>query len=211
MISVAEKQLELESKLLEVLTPEYIEPLIKFLRMIRRLDELGILDSLNDLLNNEVIEDLTRSLLTTNLIRLLNDYDKAMSIIAKLTEPQVREGLEKALDLLGALGSVGLLDTLKDLLGDPEVLSELVHTVINENNTYLLTNLDTLLEFMARIRCCAYVASLNAAREEVAADGRSLVETIGELLKDADARRGLRFLLLAAKYLGRQLSEREVK
>ncbi|ADN51488.1 conserved hypothetical protein [Vulcanisaeta distributa DSM 14429] len=210
MISVAEKQLELESKLLEVLTPEYIEPLIKFLRMIRRLDELGILDSLNDLLNNEVIEDLTRSLLTTNLIRLLNDYDKAMSIIAKLTEPQVREGLEKALDLLGALGSVGLLDTLKDLLGDPEVLSELVHTVINENSTYLLTNLDTLLEFMARIRCCAYVASLNAARG-VAADGRSLVETIGELLKDADARRGLRFLLLAAKYLGRQLSEREIK
>ncbi|WP_148678327.1 DUF1641 domain-containing protein [Vulcanisaeta distributa] len=207
---MAEKQLELESKLLEVLTPEYIEPLIKFLRMIRRLDELGILDSLNDLLNNEVIEDLTRSLLTTNLIRLLNDYDKAMSIIAKLTEPQVREGLEKALDLLGALGSVGLLDTLKDLLGDPEVLSELVHTVINENSTYLLTNLDTLLEFMARIRCCAYVASLNAARG-VAADGRSLVETIGELLKDADARRGLRFLLLAAKYLGRQLSEREIK
>ena len=210
MILMVESQLELESKLLEVLTPEYIEPLIKFLRMIKRLDELGILDSLNDLLNNEVIEDLTRNLLTTNIIRLLNDYDKVMSIIAKLTEPQVREGLEKALDLIGAMGNVGLLDTLRDVLGDPEVMSELVRTLINENSVYLLTNLDTLLEFMARIRCCAYVASLNAARE-VSTDGKSVIETLSELLKDSDARRGLRFLLLAAKYLGRQLAESEVK
>ncbi len=148
MIAVAEKQLELEGKLLEVLTPEYLEPLIKFLKMVKRLDELGILDSLNDLLNDEVVEDLARNLITTNLIRLLNDYDKAMSVVAKLTEPQVRKGLEKALDLLGAMSSVGLLDTLKDLLGDPEVLSELVHVFINENSTYLLTNIDALLEFM---------------------------------------------------------------
>ncbi|WP_243668514.1 hypothetical protein [Vulcanisaeta sp. JCM 16161] len=53
-------QLEFESKLLEVLTPEYLEPLIKFLKVIKRLDELGILDSLNDLLNNEVVEDLVK-------------------------------------------------------------------------------------------------------------------------------------------------------
>ncbi|GAB6945760.1 DUF1641 domain-containing protein [Vulcanisaeta sp. JCM 14467] len=207
---MTESQLELESKLLEVLTPEYIEPLIKFLRMVRRLDELGILDSLNDLLSNEVIEDLAKNLLTTNVIRLLNDYDKVLSIIAKLTEPQVREGLEKVLDLIGAMGNVGLLDTLRDMLGDPEVISELVHTLINENTMYLLTNLGTLLEFMARIRCCAYVASLNAARE-VSVDGKSVIETLNEILRDNDARRGLRFLLLAAKYLGKQLAESEIK
>ncbi|ADY00733.1 hypothetical protein VMUT_0522 [Vulcanisaeta moutnovskia 768-28] len=205
-----ENQLEFESKLLEVLTPEYLEPLIKFLKVVKRLDELGILDSLSDLLNNEVIEDITKNLLTTNIIKLLNDYDKLLSILVKLTEPHVKEGLEKALDLVGAMGNVGLLDTLRDLLGDPEVLNELVHTLINENSTYLMTNLDTLLEFMARIRCCAYVASLNAAREATT-DGKSIAETMSEALRDNDARRGLRFLLLAAKYLGRQLSESETK
>ncbi|WP_243668510.1 DUF1641 domain-containing protein [Vulcanisaeta sp. JCM 16161] len=55
-----------------------------------------------------------------------------------------------------------------------------------------------------------YVASLNAARDATA-DGRSVVETINELLRDNDARRGLRFLLLAAKYLGRQLAESEIR
>ncbi|WP_243668512.1 hypothetical protein [Vulcanisaeta sp. JCM 16161] len=75
--------------------------------------------------------------------------------MVKLTEPNVRDGVEKTLDLIGAMGNVGLLDTLKDMLGDPEVLSELMHTLINENSTYLMTNLGTLLEFMARIRCCA--------------------------------------------------------
>ncbi|MGC8607103.1 MAG: DUF1641 domain-containing protein [Vulcanisaeta sp.] len=205
-----ENQLEFESKLLEVLTPEYLEPLIKFLKVMKRLDELGILDSLNDLLNNEVVEDLMKNLLTTSIIKLLNDYDRLLSILVKLTEPHVKEGLEKALDLVGAMGNVGLLDTLRDLLGDPEVLSELMHTLINENSTYLMTNLDTLLEFMARIRCCAYVASLNAARE-VTIDGKSIAETMSEVLRDNDARRGLRFLLLAAKYLGKQLSESEVR
>ncbi len=60
MSDVVGNQLEFESKLLEVLTPEYLEPLIKFLKVIKRLDELGILDSLNDLLNNEVVEDLVK-------------------------------------------------------------------------------------------------------------------------------------------------------
>ncbi|WP_054842479.1 hypothetical protein [Vulcanisaeta distributa] len=208
---MVESRLEFESKLLEVLTPEYLESLIKFLKVIKRLDELGVLDSLNNLLNNEVIEDLAKNLLTTSAIKLLNEHDKILSIIAKLTEPSVRDGVEKALDLIGAMGNVGLLDTLKDVLGgDPEVLSELVHTLINDNSTYLMTNLDTLLEFMAHIRCCAYVASLNAARREVAADGKSVIETMNELLRDADARRGLRFLLLAAKYLGKQLAESEI-
>ncbi|WP_054857209.1 DUF1641 domain-containing protein [Vulcanisaeta sp. JCM 16159] len=203
-------QLEFESKLLEVLTPEYLEPLIKFLKVIKRLDELGILDSLNDLLNNEVVKDLVKNLLTTNVIKLLNEYDKLLSIMAKFTEPSIRDGVEKALDLIGAMGNVGLLDTLKDVLGDPEVLNELVHTLINDNSMYLMTNLDALLEFMARIRCCAYVASLNAARE-VAVDGKSVIETVNELIRDNDARRGLRFLLLAAKYLGKQLAESEIK
>ncbi len=210
MSDVVGNQLEFESKLLEVLTPEYLEPLIKFLKVIKRLDELGILDSLNDLLNNEVVKDLVKNLLTTNVIKLLNEYDKLLSIMAKFTEPSIRDGVEKALDLIGAMGNVGLLDTLKDVLGDPEVLNELVHTLINDNSMYLMTNLDALLEFMARIRCCAYVASLNAARE-VAVDGKSVIETVNELIRDNDARRGLRFLLLAAKYLGKQLAESEIK
>ncbi|WP_243675389.1 hypothetical protein [Vulcanisaeta distributa] len=94
---MVEGQLEIESKLLEVLTPEYLESLIKFLKIIKRLDELGILDSLNNLLNNEVIEDLAKNLLTTNTIKLFNEYDKVLSIIAKLTEPSIRMVLRRPL------------------------------------------------------------------------------------------------------------------
>ncbi|MGC8542770.1 MAG: DUF1641 domain-containing protein, partial [Vulcanisaeta sp.] len=178
--------------------------------LIKRLDELGVLDSLNDLLNSEVVEDLTKSLLTTNIVKLLSDYDKLASLLVKLTNEETRRGVEKALDLLNTLNSVGVIDTLNDLLGDPEVLRELAYTLINTNTTYLMTNLDTLLEFMARIRCCAYVASLNAARD-AATNGRSVIETLSEMLRDEDARRGLNFFLLAAKYLGRQLRQSSIK
>jgi len=200
-------EVELERKLLEVMSPEYIEPLIKFLKLIRRLDELGILDAMSNLLSSDVVEDLVKTLMSTNFIKLLNNYEELLALSARLSEPRTKESIEKTLDLLNALSNTGLLDTLKDLLSDPEVLSEVSHTFINTNMIYLVTNIDTLLDFMTRIRCCAYVASLNAAMD-VASDGRSIIKTISEMLKDEDARRGLNFLLLSAKYLGMQLKER---
>jgi uncharacterized protein YjgD (DUF1641 family) len=199
-------EVELEHKLLEVMSPEYIESLIKFLKLIRRLDEIGILDTLGNLLSNDVVEDLVRLLMNTNFIKLLNDHEELLVLLTRLSEARTRDNIGKVLDLLNALGDSGLLDTLKDLLGDSEVLSEVTRTFINTNTTYLMTNIDTLLDFMARIRCCAYVASLNAARD-AAGDGRSIVRTISEMLKDEDTRRGLNFLLLSAKYLGKQLKE----
>jgi len=192
-------EVELERKLLEVMSPEYIEPLIKFLKLIRRLDELGILDAMSNLLSSDVVEDLVKTLMSTNFIKLLNNYEELLALSARLSEPRTKESIEKTLDLLNALSNTGLLDTLKDLLSDPEVLSEVSHTFINTNMIYLVTNIDTLLDFMTRIRCCAYVASLNAAMD-VASDGRSIIKTISEMLKDEDARRGLNFLLLSAKY-----------
>jgi len=199
-------EVELDHKLLEVMSPEYIESLIKFLKLIRRLDEIGILDTLGNLLSNDVVEDLVRLLMNTNFIKLLNDHEELLVLLARLSESRTRDNIGKVLDLLNALGDSGLLDTLKDLLGDSEVLSEVTRTFINTNTTYLMTNIDTLLDFMARIRCCAYVASLNAARD-AASDGRSIIRTISEMLKDEDTRRGLNFLLLSAKYLGKQLKE----
>ena len=202
MSGMAESQLELEHKLLEVLTPEYLESLIKFLKIIRRIDELGILDSLNDLLSEEVISDLARNLLMTSIIKVLNDYEKVLSIIAKLSEPGIRDGIEKVLDLVNAVNNTGLLDALRNMLGDPEVMSELAHSLINENSVYLINNLDTVFKLTSSI----VMASQDAIRR-VTADGGSVIETISELLRDGDARRGLRFLLLMAKGLGRQLAE----
>jgi len=176
-------EVELDHKLLEVMSPEYIESLIKFLKLIRRLDEIGILDTLGNLLSNDVVEDLVRLLMNTNFIKLLNDHEELLVLLARLSESRTRDNIGKVLDLLNALGDSGLLDTLKDLLGDSEVLSEVTRTFINTNTTYLMTNIDTLLDFMARIRCCAYVASLNAARD-AASDGRSIIRTISEMLKD---------------------------
>ena len=205
MSGMAEGQLELERKLLEILTPEYLEPLIKLLKVIRRIDELGILDSLNDLLSDEVISDLARNLLTTSIIRVLNDHEKVLSIIAKLSEPGIRDGVEKALDLISAMNSAGLLDALRSVLGDPEVMGELAHSLINENSVYLMGNLDAVFKLMSSIT----MASQNAIRE-ASVNGGSVVETMSELLRDGDARRGLRFLLLMAKSLGRQLAGAKV-
>ncbi|MFP3173834.1 MAG: DUF1641 domain-containing protein, partial [Vulcanisaeta sp.] len=130
------------------------------------------------------------------------------ALSARLSEPRTKESIEKTLDLLNALGDTGLLDTLKDLLSDPEVLNEISQTLINTGMVYLMSNINALLDVMAHIKLHAYAASLKNAVNEAANNGKPIIETITELLKDEDARRGLNFLLLSAKYLGRQLKER---
>ncbi len=199
---------ELERKLLEVMSPEYIEPLIKFLKLIRRLDEFGILDAMSNLLSSDVIEDLVKTLMSTNFIRLLNNYEELLALLARLSEPRTKESVEKALDLLNALSDIGLLDTLKDLLNDPEVLGNISRAFINTGTTYLLSNLDALLDILTHVRLHSYAASLKNAINEVASDGRLVIQSLIELLKDEDARRGLNLLLLSVKYLGKQLKER---
>jgi len=201
-------EVELERKLLEVMSPEYIEPLIKFLKLIRRLDELGVLDVMSNLLSSDVVEDLVKTLMSTNFIRLLNNYEEFLALSARLSEPRTKESIEKTLDLLNALGDTGLLDTLKDLLSDPEVLNEISQTLINTGMVYLMSNINAPLDVMAHIKLHAYAASLKNAVNEAASNSKPIIETITELLKDEDARRGLNFLLLSAKYLGRQLKER---
>ncbi|MFP3161602.1 MAG: DUF1641 domain-containing protein, partial [Vulcanisaeta sp.] len=131
-----------------------------------------------------------------------------LALSARLSEPRTKESIEKTLDLLNALGDTGLLDTLKDLLSDPEVLNEISQTLINTGMVYLMSNINALLDVMAHIKLHAYAASLKNAVNEAASNGKPIIETITELLKDEDARRGLNFLLLSAKYLGRQLKER---
>ncbi len=203
-------EVELERKLLEVMSPEYIEPLIKFLKLIRRLDELGILDAMSNLLSSDVIEDLVKTLMSTNFIRLLNNYEELLALLARLSEPRTKESVEKALDLLNALSDIGLLDTLKDLLNDPEVLGNISRAFINTGTTYLLSNLDALLDILTHVRLHSYAASLKNAINEVASDGRPVIQSLIELLKDEDARKGLNLLLLSVKYLGKQLKERGI-
>lgn len=77
---------EIESKLLELISPEYLNSLIKLLRMVRKLDEMGVLDTLYDLLEPEVIEDFMNTFVTTNSTYLLSNVDDAMGLMAKIVD-----------------------------------------------------------------------------------------------------------------------------
>lgn len=77
---------EVEEKLLEVISPEYLESLVKFLRVIRKLDEMGILDTLYDLIEPEVIGDLMNAFITTNTIYLLSNVDDAVGAMVKFMD-----------------------------------------------------------------------------------------------------------------------------
>ncbi|WP_084020023.1 DUF1641 domain-containing protein [Vulcanisaeta thermophila] len=86
MESGAQNLTEVEGKLLEIISPEYMSSLIKFLGIIRKLDELGVLDTLNDLLEPEVVGELMSTLITTNSTYLMSNMDDAMGAMAKLLD-----------------------------------------------------------------------------------------------------------------------------
>lgn len=77
---------ELEKKLLEIVSPESLNSLVKFLKIIRKLDELGVLDTLYNLLETEVIEDLANTFITTNSVYLLTNIDDAMDLMSKFVD-----------------------------------------------------------------------------------------------------------------------------
>lgn len=92
---MSSQQASIENRLAEVLSPEYIDSLIKLVKIVRRMDELGLLDTLLDLLDEGVIEDFAHSLVNTNTALLISNMDDAVGAAVKLVMA-FRKSLEDA-------------------------------------------------------------------------------------------------------------------
>lgn len=178
------------------LSPSSLSALTKLLSILEKADRLGLLDTVDHLLDPEVVGGLAKTALTTGLVISLTSLDRLTSLLASLAKHA--DALEKLLSALERLEASGLLDTLIHLL-EPEVLGEAAKTFMSSGAVYFLNEAPRILDEVA--------AGLAAARERARGARVGIVDITNALLRDEDVRRGLYLFLLVLKSLGEGLKK----
>ncbi|AEA11783.1 hypothetical protein TUZN_0285 [Thermoproteus uzoniensis 768-20] len=200
---MSEADLAVAESLSKALSPESARALAKFSEILVKADELGLLDTLKDLLDGEVLGDVAKSLLNTGVVALLMNLDKISAVLESLAKNA--DALAKALSLLEGLERSGLLNAAASL-AEPEVLGEAAQAYLTTGAFYLVNEAPKILDGLASVRVAHALDS--ALAESRRAQAPSFLETLNTLMLDEDARRGLYFLASLLKNIGASLRPR---
>jgi uncharacterized protein YjgD (DUF1641 family) len=103
------------------ITPERREALEKFLDLLVRMNELGLLDTLKDLMDPELIGRLSELVLTPGTMKLLDRADDLLELAGSVDVEDLKKSLplvKAALEALARepkpMGLRGLLGALRD-------------------------------------------------------------------------------------------------
>lgn len=106
------------------ITPERKEALEKFLDLLVRMNELGLLDTLKDLMDPELIGRLSELVLTPGTMKLLDRADDLLELAGSVDVEDLERGLPLVKAALEALAREPKPVGLRGLLGalrDPDV------------------------------------------------------------------------------------------
>jgi uncharacterized protein YjgD (DUF1641 family) len=106
------------------ITPERREALEKFLDLLVRMNELGLLDTLKDLMDPELIGRLSELVLTPGMMKLLDRADDLLELAGSVDVEDLKKSLPLVKAALEALAREPKPVGLRGLLGalrDPDV------------------------------------------------------------------------------------------
>lgn len=193
-----------EDKLASLLTIENLDLVSKIVSIARRLNELGILDLVNDLLSDEeFLREVFNQVLTTDNVVLLTNIENLVKLLAKLSDKRVTENLIKAVVLLNTLGNGGLTDALNSLLSNGEVAKSVSNLLLNPSTQDLIKSVSNLAATLSSIKLEEAVKL--ALEEAKAGESTPTVTIIRRLLTDPNVKRGLMFMIGLLEGIGRQL------
>ncbi len=103
---------------------EGAEALVKFVGLLKRLNELGLLDAVSDILSEDVVSGLAGLLVNTGTLKALDNVDRLAGLLGEVDY----DSLDKLGDLISAVSSavteeskpVGLIG-LATSLRDPDI------------------------------------------------------------------------------------------
>ena len=186
-----------EDKLASLISMENLEAVSKLVSIAKRLNELGLLDLINDLLGDEeFLREVFNQLLTTDNVVLLANMENLVKLLAKLSDRKMIEQLTKLLALLGMLSGSGLVDSIGTLLSNGDAVKAMQD---------LVASIGDSLPLLSRIKLGE---AIKAAAESVkAGESVSVVALLRKLMTDPNVKRGLLFIVGFLEGVGRQLSQ----
>lgn len=200
---MSEAEAAIAQSLAKALTPESARALAKFADILVKADELGLLDTLRDLLEADVIGEAARSFTNAGTLSLLFNLDKISGMLEALAKNA--DSIARLLTLLERLDRSGLLALLESL-AEPETLGEAARSYLTTGTFYMLNEATKMLDAAASMRLAqALETAVNEGRNKQAP---SFFESLNVLLLDEDARRGLYFFVRLLKEIGASLKPR---
>jgi uncharacterized protein YjgD (DUF1641 family) len=186
-----------EDKLASLISMENLEAVSKLVSIAKRLNELGLLDLINDLLGDEeFLREVFNQLLTTDNVVLLANMENLVKLLAKLSDRKMVEQLTKLLTLLSMLSGSGLVDSIGTLLSNGDAVKAMQD---------LVASIGDSLPLLSRIKLGE---AIKAAAESVkAGESVSVVALLRKLMTDPNVKRGLLFIVGFLEGVGRQLSQ----
>jgi len=186
-----------EDKLASLISMENLDAVSKLVSIAKRLNELGLLDLVNDLLSDEeFLREVFNQLLTTDNVVLLANMENLVKLLAKLSDRKMVEQLTKLLTLLGMLSDSGLVDSMGALLSNGDAVKAMQDLVVSIGDSLPLLSKVKLSE------------AVKAAAESVkAGESVSVVALLRKLMTDPNVKRGLLFIVGFLEGVGKQLSQ----
>ena len=173
--------------------------------LLKQLKERGVLDTLVHVTEPEVIERLSKLLLSDGTLRLLDHIDELLSTLGELDQDAI-EGLGKVIGMLKTLNRMGVLDTLQSVL-TPEIIGSLSRYLVSGGLLRLVDGLETLSEALGELefeKVGEAMPLVRGALEGIPerAERVGLFGLLGKL-RDKDIQRGLGVVMEILKAIGK--------
>lgn len=187
-----------------MLTPRTVELMGKLVTALDKLDGSGLLDALTNLASSDVISELARIFLTADLVKTLNGIDNLLKLASELSDADAMDGLIKLVRLIKAINGTGLIDSMSDIVGDPEVIGEVSRALLSTGLIHLLNNLDELSKALASIDFKALTKLLTALSQGLTEGPKQTesLDMVKKLLSSTDAKKGLSMLINVLEKMG---------
>ena len=186
-----------EDKLASLISMENLDAVSKLVSIAKRLNELGLLDLVNDLLSDEeFLREVFNQLLTTDNVVLLANMENLVKLLAKLSDRKMVEQLTKLLTLLGMLSDSGLVDSMGALLSNGDAIKAMQD---------LVASIGDSLPLLSKVKLSEAVKA--AAESVKAGESVSVVALLRKLMTDPNVKRSLLFIMGFLEGVGKQLSQ----
>jgi len=201
---VRDMSILVDDEIERMLTPRTVELMDKLVTALDKLDGSGLLDALTNLASSDVISELARIFLTADLVKTLNGIDNLLKLASELSDADATDGLIKLVRLIKAINGTGLIDSMSDIVGDPEVIGEASRALLSTGLIHLLNNLDELSKALASIDFKALTKLLTALSQGLTEGPKQTesLDMVKKLLSSTDAKKGLSMLINVLEKMG---------
>ncbi len=194
--------------------PEYVPSLTKALKIIKKLDDLGMLDYINGILEEDnTMKSVYTLIKSDEAISFMANADHLTALLAILSDKDNINAIVNLATIISALQKVGLLDPVIGMLKDDDVINAVMSLISNDFTMNLIANGKPLLNSLGKLdieKMPKYIDMLNAIGSDIENDKVPSVKGLTGLiheLENKDTQKGLGIVFHLLKSLGKANSK----